>query len=87
MWISAGADDTEIQLIGGIFARCQGGRRELFRAAIPPQKCRGIQQQPHGVPLRQKLSGSGASKSGRIRIFPGVGRRPVFAGLVEEARV
>jgi hypothetical protein len=36
-----GADDTEIQLVGGIFTRCQGGGRELFRAAIQPQKCMG----------------------------------------------
>src|SRR4030095_10031229 len=65
-----GADDTEIEFVGGIFTGCQGGWRELFRAAIQPQKCMGIQQQPHGVPLSQKLSGSGSSKSGRIQIFP-----------------
>ena len=33
-----GADDTEIELVGGIFTRRQGGWRELFRAAIQPQE-------------------------------------------------
>ena len=65
-----GTDDTQIELVGGIFTRCQGGGREVFRAAIQPQEGMGIQQQPHGVPLSQKLSGSGSSKSGRIQIFP-----------------
>src|SRR5919108_4760950 len=65
-----GADDTEIELVGWIFTRCQGVWRELFRAAIQPQEGMRLQQQPHGVSLCQKSSGSGASKSGLILIFP-----------------
>ena len=37
-----GADDTEIELVGGIFTGRQGGWREVFRAAIQPQEGMGI---------------------------------------------
>jgi hypothetical protein len=67
-----GTDDTQRELVGGICTRRQGGGREVFRAAIHPQKGMGIQPQPHGVPLSQKLSGSGSSKAGRIHIVPPV---------------
>jgi hypothetical protein len=63
-----GADDAEVELVGGIFTRRHGGWRELFLAAIQPQEGMRIQQQPHGVSLSQKLSERGSSKLGRVQI-------------------
>src|SRR5262249_24807624 len=75
-----GADDTQIELVGRIFTGRQGSGGELLGTAIQPQEGMRIQQQFHGVPLSQKASGSGASKSGLIHILPRCWPKTRFLG-------